>query len=538
LEQSPDSVHKSENGTMSAAGTISVAIMISRVLGLIREMVLAKWFGAGLQTDAFNIAFRIPNLLRDLFAEGVLSSAFVPTFVKSLTQDGKQQAWLLTNRVISALLVILGALTLILFFGAKLFVYLLAASYAGNPGKFELTVQMTRIMSPFLLCVSLAAVGMGILNACGSFFIPALASSAFNVCCILAGIFLSPLMPQLGLDPIVSMAAGTLIGGATQFIVMIPSVRRFGFHFRFDLNLSDPGLRRIATLMLPAIIGLSATQINITVDSQLASMYGDGPVSYLSYGFRLMQLPIGIFGIAIATVTLVSVSHLVLLNDTSRLLQTMRSSLRIAACMSFPAMIGLIIFRQEIVRLLYERGSFTPIDTLKTSQVVLLYAFQLFSYSTVRILVPAFYALNDTKTPVRTSIITVLIKILLNFVIIFTLPIGFAGLVLATTIASWINCGMLIKKLSRKIGVFCNKDDYQYYLRILIASCAMGLIAWIVFRLAMLISPGPGILSQVFRLGMAIPAGIAAIFPLFRIFKVKEGNDILQRIKIMIGNAL
>jgi putative peptidoglycan lipid II flippase len=287
LEESPQEMKASLAG---AAQSVGAATIISRILGLVREMVLARYFGAGLYTDAFNVAYRVPNLLRDLFAEGALSAAFIPTFVRRLTQDGKEQAWLLTNQVLSALLVVLGAVTLVFLFGAKGFVYLLAAGYAAIPEKFELTVQMTRIMSPFLLCVSLASVTMGMLNACGSFFVPAMASSAFNICCILAGIFLSPLMPHWGIDPIVSMAVGALIGGACQFFVMMPSAYAFGFRCRFTLNFSDPGLRRIARLMLPAVVGLSATQINITVDCQIASLYGNGPVSWLNYGFRLMQL--------------------------------------------------------------------------------------------------------------------------------------------------------------------------------------------------------------------------------------------------------
>jgi putative peptidoglycan lipid II flippase len=292
-----------------AAGTVTVATMISRVLGVGREMVMARYFGAGFFTDAFNIAYRVPNLFRDLFAEGALSSAFVPTFIRELNQGGPERAWALANRLVSTLLVVLGALALVFAFFAKGFVYILAAGYADTPGKMELTIQMTRILSPFLLFIALAAVAMGMLNAFGSFFIPAAAPAAFNACCILAGIFLSPFMPRFGMEPVVSMAVGAIVGGASQFLVQVPSARRLGWRFHFVLDVSDPGLRRIAALMLPAVVGLSATQINITVDSQLASHYGNGPVSWLNYAFRLMQLPIGLFGVAIATATTALVSH-------------------------------------------------------------------------------------------------------------------------------------------------------------------------------------------------------------------------------------
>ncbi|MDR0311138.1 MAG: murein biosynthesis integral membrane protein MurJ, partial [Acidobacteriota bacterium] len=264
-------------GSAGVAGKVSAAIVISRVLGLIRESVQAKYFGAGFATDAFSVAFRIPNLLRDLFAEGALSAAFLPAFTRRLKLDGKESAWLLANSLLNALLIFLGGITLTFFLGAKLLVYLQAAGFAAIPGKLELATLMTRILSPFLLCVSLAAVFMGMLNAFGSFFLPALASSVFNVCCILAGIFLSPFMPRWGMEPIVAMAIGALAGGFGQFAIMLPSARAHGFRFRPALDFSDPDLRRVGRLMLPAILGLSATQINIIVDSQIASMYGDGP---------------------------------------------------------------------------------------------------------------------------------------------------------------------------------------------------------------------------------------------------------------------
>jgi putative peptidoglycan lipid II flippase len=534
LEQSAKAAGQKKFGFMSNAASVSVAIMISRVLGLARDMVQAKYFGAGLYTDAFNIAFRIPNLLRDLFAEGALSSAFIPNFIRRLTQEGKEQAWILANRVISALLVIMAAFTLLFLLGARWFVYLLAAGYARIPEKFDLTVQMTQIMSPFLLCIALASVAMGMLNACGSFFIPAMASSVFNACCILCGIFLSPYMPRWGFHPIVSMALGALIGGAGQFFIMVPSAHKYGFRFRFDLNFADPGLRQIARLMLPAIVGLSATQINITVDSQIASRYGDGPVSWLNYGFRLMQLPIGVFGIAIATVTMTSVYRYVARNETGKLQHTLASSLRLAACLTFPATVGLVAFREEIVRLIFERGSFLPAHTIQTSNVVMLYALGLFSYSAVKILVPTFYAFEDTRTPVRMSMITVAAKIVFNFAMIRYL--GFLGLPLATTFASCLNLGLLLRTLRKKAGLGPIIGNPAVYLRIGIASLVMGLLSLLVYHASWTICAGPGWPAQAFRLGLAILVAIAALFPLLKLFKVEEGKMVLHMAASFLGN--
>jgi putative peptidoglycan lipid II flippase len=509
---------------LGAAGAVSVATMVSRILGVMREMVMARYFGAGLFTDAFNVAYRIPNLLRDLFAEGALSSAFVPTFIRTLKNEGKDEAWLLANKVLNALVVILGGLTLLIYFGAKWFVYLLAAGYAGIPQKLELTVQMTRIMSPFLLFVALAAVVMGMLNAFGSFFVPAMAPSAFNICCILAGIFLSPFMPRWGLKPVVSMAVGALAGGICQLVVQLPSAREKGYRFHAVLDFSDPGLRHIARLMFPAVIGLSATQINITVDNQLASLYGNGPVSWLNYAFRLMQLPIGLFGVAIATATLATVSHHAAENRLDRLQATLSSSLRLAACLTFPATVGLILFRHEIIRLLYQRGSFLPQDTVQTSKVLLLYAFALFAYSAVKILVPTFYALNDTRTPVRTSMITVAVKVAVNLVLV--IPMGFLGLALATALASWVNFALLLRGLHARLNEPWHWRRLKDYLRIGMASGLMGLVSLLTFHVANRFLPARGHLALGADLLLAILVGMASMLPLLRLLGIAELNEL------------
>ena len=523
----------SGRGLAGAAGSISAATMMSRILAMGREMVMSAYFGAGFATDAFNIAFRIPNLLRDLFAEGALSSAFVPTFVRTMTERGREEAWLLANRVINALVVILSGVTLLFFFGAHWFVYLFASQSATIPGKFELTVQMTRIMSPFLLCVALAAAVMGMLNAHGKFFIPALAPCAFNICSILAGVFLSPLMPRFGLEPVVSMAIGALAGGASQFLVQLPSAARIGFRYRPILNFKDPGVRQIAALMLPAVIGLSATQINIVVDSQLATRFGNGPVSYLNYAFRLMQLPIGLFGVAIATTTLAAVSIHAARNNMARLRETVAGSLRLAACLTFPATVGLILFRQEIIELLYQRGRFLASDTLQTSQVLFLYALALFAYSAVKILVPTFYALNDTRTPVRFSVITVAVKVAVNFLLI--IPLGFLGLALATAVASWLNFLLLARSFIRKTQPGWQPADLLVYLRIAAASLLMGLIAYVAHAGSRMLLPVRGGAGLALHLGIAIAAAMAAILPLLRLFRVEEERELSGMVRRLAG---
>ncbi len=512
-----------------AAGAVSLATLISRILGVVREMVMARYFGAGLSTDAFNIAYRIPNLFRDLFAEGALSSAFVPTFVRCRNRDGEQSAWLLASMVINGLALVLGAMTLLFYFGADWFVLLLASGFREVPHKYELTVQMTRIMSPFLLTVALASVMMGLLNARGAFFVPALAPTTFNVCCIAAVVSLSPYLPGLGIDPVVSMAVGALAGGACQFLVQLPSARAAGFRYRIALDFSNPGLRHIVKLMVPAIVGLSATQINITVDNQIASRFGNGPVSWLSYAFRLMQLPIGVFGVAIATANLAAVAHHAARRAHAELRRTVISSLRLAACLTFPSTVGLIIFREEIVRLLYQRGSFLPADTVQTSRVLVLYALALFAYSAVKILVPTFYALNDTRTPVRASVMTVAAKIAVNFVLI--VPLGYLGLATATALASWMNFTLLLRSLLRKLDLPRVGKEGGPFLRIAIASAAMGVLARGAFILGRIVLPRQGQAALALHLGLAILVGMAAIIVLLRLLGVKEADDLLSQLR-------
>ena len=514
---------------------MSLATMISRILGVAREMVMARYFGAGLAADAFNVAYRIPNLFRDLFAEGALSSAFVPTFIREMTRHGKARAWLLASMVINMLLVLLGGLTLLFYFGARWFVYLLASGFAEIPNKFDLTAQMTQIMSPFLLCVALAAATMGLLNACGSFFVPALAPSVFNVACILAAVLLSPYMEAFGLNPVVSMAIGAALGGALQFLVQIPSAHAAGFRFRFVLDISDPGMRQIVKLMLPAVLGLAAMQINVTVDSQIASRFGNGPVSWLNYAFRLMQLPIGLFGVAIATATLASVSHHAAQGALLKLKGTIASSLRLAACLTFPSTVGLIIFRKEIIRLLYERGEFLPADTVETSRVLLLYALALFAYSAVKILVPTFYALEDTRTPVRASLITVVFKVALNFILI--MPLGYLGLALSTAMASWMNFGMLLRQLLKRTDGKIDRFELRVYGKIGLSAGLMGCLAWVTFQAGASLWPTPGFWSLAARLGAAIIVGAASTLIFLRLFGVHEARELTALLTRRIRRA-
>src|SRR5438105_75655 len=319
------------------AGMVGAATLLSRVLGLVREQVMASWFGAGFATDAFNVAFRIPNLLRDLFAEGAMSSAFVPTFTEYQVRRGEDEAWALGRQVMMTLLVLLLVVCALGWIFTPELVRAFAGGFERVAGKLALTDQLTRIMLPFLPTVALAAVAMGMLNARGRFGIPALAPTLLNVGMVASGLALVPVMRRFGQPPIVAMAFGVVIGGLLQFGCQLPSLHRLGFRFRFELPRRHPGVRRVGLLMAPATFGLAATQLNQFVSTVIASHLEQGSVSWLYYAFRLMQLPIGVFGVALATVSLTELSRAAVAQDMPQLKRTLSATLRLVFLLTVPA---------------------------------------------------------------------------------------------------------------------------------------------------------------------------------------------------------
>ena len=357
-----------------AAGTVSLAVLASRLLGLVREQVFAGLFGAGYAIDAYVVAFRIPNLLRDLFAEGALSSAFVTVFTDYDQKAGLERTWRLANNVIMCASLLVGGLVLLGMLFSPGLVNLMAPDFGLVAGKLGLTSLMTRIMFPFLLLVSLAALAMGILNARGKFFIPALASSFFNLGSVVAGVTISWAMPSLGLHPIVGMAWGALVGGLLQLVVQLPLLWRQGFRLQWVLDWREPGVRRIALLMLPAVVGLSATQINIFINTFYASACAEGSVSWLNYAYRLFHLPMGLFGVALMVATMPVVSRHAALNDLGAMKGAVESSLALALLVTVPAACGLIFLARPIIALIYQHGRFSAWDTQQTAAALALYA--------------------------------------------------------------------------------------------------------------------------------------------------------------------
>ncbi|SDP08871.1 murein biosynthesis integral membrane protein MurJ [Desulforhopalus singaporensis] len=419
-----------------SAAAVGVAVMCSRVLGLIREQVFAGLFGAGFTYDSFVVAFRIPNLLRDLFGEGALSAAFVTVFSDYDATRTREETYRLASNVLTFILVLLSLLTLGGIYFAKDIVMLLAPDFDLVAGKVELTRQLTRIMLPFLVLISLSAVVMGILNTRGRFFIPALASSFFNLGSIIGGTSLAMLLPRYGQPAIVGMAVGTLIGGLLQLCVQLPTLWKTGFRYRFGLNLRDAGLHRILKLMIPATVGLSATQINIFINTNFAASCAEGSVSWLYYSFRLVQLPIGLFGVALSIAMLPVLAKQAAQKEVIKMKETMISSLTMVFALTLPATAGLIILAEPIIRLIFEHGAFTATDTIQTAQTLALFAIGLFAYSANKVLVPAFYALDKTRYPVIASFLAIGFNL-----VIVTLTINRLG---HLAIALSTSCTMLI----------------------------------------------------------------------------------------------
>lgn len=506
-----------------SAGIVSVAIALSRITGLIREMVMARFFGAGSINDAFLLGFRIPNLTRDLFAEGALSSAFVPIFTQTLATRGKREAAILSNLVATSLIMIVGLFCLVGVIFSPLLVTLLAEGFHQVPGKFELAVKLTRIMFPFLLLVALAAQAMGVLNACNRFAVPAMASSFFNIGSVIFGLLLGQVFgKRLGITPISGMAIGVVLGGAVQLLWQVPALRKEGFRFRPMMDWSHPGLRQIITLMGPAILGNAAVQVNVMVNTNFAShIPGNGPVSWLQYAFRFMQLPLGLFGVAIASATLPSISRSAGAGNMEEFRRTMARSLGMVLLLTVPSSIGLAVLGRSMIGAVYQGGKFGAFDTQQTALALTCYAVGLSGYAALKVLNPAFYALNDATTPMIVSLLSIVINYAAASALIHGTALGHAGLALSTSAVALFGSLALFAILRNRIGGVHGRDLFASVLRILAASGAMGLAVAGVSHLV-LSAIGASRIGYLLDLSISIPTGIVVLYIACRMLQIPE----------------
>lgn len=441
----PATLQDENQSVVKAAGMIGVATFSSRILGFIRDMVLARLFGATPAADAFFVAYRIPNLLRELFAEGSMSAAFIPVFTEYHTLKSKRDAWELASAVFTTLLTIVTGITILGILGSAGIVWLLAPGFHDDPARLEMTTWLTRIMFPYLIFISLAALAMGILNSLRAFAAPAFSPVFFNLFIIGCALFLAPALPE----PILGVAVGVVAGGAAQFAMQLPGLKRRGMLFGFNFRPGHPGVLKIGRLMVPSLLGLSVTQINITVSTILGSFFAGGP-TYLFYGMRLIQFPLGIFGVALATAILPTLSAQAARGALEELRTTLGFGLRMIFFIILPAMVGLIMLRTPIVHLFFEHGTFTAHDTAETSFAVLCYSLGLWAFGGVRIVVSAFYSLKDTTTPAVSAAIAMAANLLFSLMLMSQL--GAAGLALATALAAMVNGGILVAVLNRRLG--------------------------------------------------------------------------------------
>lgn len=421
-----------------AAGVIGLAVMCSRLLGLLREQIFAALFGGGMAMDAFTAAFRIPNLLRDLFAEGALSMAFVTTFSKTIARGGDEDAWRLANKVATMTASVLGVLCVVGMVFSPELVALLAPGF--DPDKAALTAHLTRIMFPFILLVSLAALVMGMLNAKNKFGMPAMASSFFNIGSIVGGVVLGFWIdPHFGPRALIGLAFATLIGGGLQLAVQLPLLARLGYRFRPDIRWRDPGIKAILLLMGPAVIAASTTQINVLVNSMFASTLGDGAIFWLAIAFRLMQLPLGLFGVALGTVTLPLLSRLVVAGKTQEFRSELARAIRWGLLLTLPSMVGLMLLAEPIISVLYQHGKFDAHQAAQAAGALRFYAIGLGGYAALKVLVNAFYALDRRKTPMLVSFVAVGLNLLFNWIFTFRLGWGVRGLAFSTGCVATFN---------------------------------------------------------------------------------------------------
>lgn len=445
----------SEGGTerlnTKAAGVIGLAVMCSRVLGLAREQICAALFGGGGAMDAFTAAFRIPNLLRDLFAEGALSAAFVTTFSKTIARSGDAAAWRLANKVATLTLIVLGSICVAGMVFSSQLVSVIAPGF--DPQKAALTAQLTRIMFPFIVMVSMAALVMGMLNAKSVFGMPAMASSFFNIGSIVGGVTLGAWIdPSFGPRALVGLAIGTLLGGALQFAVQLPPLSQLGYRYAPDFRWRDQGVSAILRLMGPSVIAASTTQFNVLVNSMFASTLGDGAIFWLAIAFRLMQLPLGLFGVALGTVTLPLLSRLVVAGQMTGFRAELARAMRLMFLLTVPSSIGLMMLAEPIISVLYQHGKFDAYEAAQAGGALRFYAIGLAGYAALKVLVNAFYALDRRKTPMLVSFLAVALNLLFNWIFTFQLHWGHLGLAFSTGCVATCNFLVLYVLMYRQLS--------------------------------------------------------------------------------------
>jgi putative peptidoglycan lipid II flippase len=508
----------SENAHITRSfGIVGIATFASRILGLIREMAIAFYFGASMASDAFFVAFQIPNILRILLAEGSLSIAFIPVFSETLVKKGRDEALKLAHVTFTILTIILIIITVlgIIFASPLIKIMVPGKGFAEIPGKTELTILLTQITFPFIFLVSLAALCMGILNSLRRFAAPALAPAFYNLGVILSVVLLFPYLHF----KIMALAIGVMVGGFLQLVYQIPSLEKNGVHLTSNFDFQNPGLKKMGKIMAPAIFGSAIYQIKILINTVLASSLPQGSISYLNYAYRLLEFPLGVFVYSISSVVLPSFSTLAASNEMEKLKETFVFSLRLAMFIVIPAMVGLASLGIPIISVLLQRGSFTPEQTVQTSIALFYYSLGLWAISGLRITVQVFYSLHDTKTPVKVGVINLLTHVLLSIVLMG--PLKHGGLALALSLSSVLHFLILLMYLRRKIGRLGMRAALPSLVKIVFASLVMGGVCYGICSQVNWLTPGD-FYKRIAYLAGAIGSGALVFFGLCFLLRCPE----------------
>jgi putative peptidoglycan lipid II flippase len=517
----------SENHKIArAAGVIGIGTLLSRILGFVRDMVIANFFGAGMAADAFFVAFRLPNLWRRLVGEGSMTISFVPVYTDYLTQRSEEDASELTHIAFTLAGTLLALLTILGVVFSPLLMRVIAPGwFIDAPEKFQLTVVLNRIVFPYIFFMGLFALSMGILNSRRHFFAPSLAPVFLNICMILSVLLLvSRLKP-----PVLSLAIGVLAGGLIQLLFQIPFLCKKGITFRFNFDFRHPAIRRIGLLMVPGLIGTAVYQLNVFIDTMFASFLPGGSVSYLYFADRLMEFPLGIFAVAMGIAALPSLSELASRGRKEELSETVSFAFRLVSFISVPALVGLIALKTPIINLLFQRGVFDAHATQMTARALLCYSVGLWAIAGVRTVVPAFYALQDTWTPMKVALICLGANVVLNALLI--LPLEHAGLALATSLSSTLNLFLLSRKLREALGRIDLRKDIESLLLNFACSVPMGLAAYLICSQGDWSRTGHS-LPKLFLLSIGIVAGLGVYLICSYWIKNEQMLFLLNMVKI------
>jgi putative peptidoglycan lipid II flippase len=520
-----EQVNTSENSKVArAAGIVGISTMASRIFGFIRDMVVAAFFGASLATDAFFVAFRIPNLLRRLIGEGSLTVSFVPVFTDYLNKKSRAEALELANVAFTLLSILLVIISILGVLFSPLIVALIAPGFLFAPNQYSLAVFLTRLMFPYIFFMALVALCMGILNSFRHFTAPALSPVILNICMIIAALTLRDSFAE----PITALAVGVMIGGVLQLAMQWPFLVKFGLRFKFLFNLRHPGIKQIAVLMLPAVFGAAIYQINVFIGTILASLLPKGSVSYLYYADRIMELPLGVFAIAIGTATLPSLSVHASQGNYDELKSTISFSLRLMLFVTIPAMVALLALNLPIISVLFQRGVFDVQSAILTAQALFCYALGLWAFSVIRVIVSAFYSLQDSRWPMKAAIITLIVNVAASIALMF--PMKHNGLALANSLASMVNVIVLSIVLKNKIGPFLDRNFYLSTLKIIISSLVMwgAILLFNAFRPWDTNAPFSIRLTYLI---MAIAIGAATYFACAYLLRTPEIHGIIRQMK-------